>query len=731
MNNLREAKKRNTLQSNQLFSRNLIPDQDPHSSSSLAEQLRIQGRKLGSSNSQRVLHVVGSESKKLSGNKSEDIEGNFVIDQVEIVEENISTIKRCEQSLIFKILKSFTETLVMLLLGAYFLLMYYLDKDDKFRYAVVPQMALQFALLLMVAVPQIGINGLKMFFRNRYLVVECSVIVLTLIFDIYEVSQSFSERIHILVGFGRVLRLVLFSVLITEVEQTLVDNCGRNRKSEISAVEIHGNVDTLLKDLYQRCSSREKLVKAGLKRSLFLYKKDKSKLMSKNRLNDSSLQGDEEEIDPMKIQELKMKEISKALIVLESKEEKYFQEGFNFATMESQYTLKMVLESAKDLEFDVFELQTKSVENEMYIFGMHIMAKDKYMDEFKISTKRMQNYLYALQSSYNQIAYHNKTHATDLSQTCYYYMYTCHMIDICKLSRVEQMAMLLAGFMHDTDHPGFNNVYMVNTSAPLAIRYNDKAVLESYHAAMGFKIMKGNRQCNIFDNLSKDQYRDFRKLIVELVLSTDMTRHFPDMSQMGVRTSESDFDPSDKDKKLSMEFLFHMADISNPTKPWSICKKWTDLLFIEFFNQGDKERELGMEISFLMDRTTTNVAKAQDGFIKNLIRPAFCILEKVLPELSLNLKYMDENVEKWATKVSQYSVNHHSHMQTKSIKAQREEEDKDDRSDFSEDSFIPEEFSPALNSKISSEQKNGLHHKPGKLPPIQSVQSSDLLSINP
>jgi len=157
--------------------------------------------------------------------------------------------------------------------------------------------------------------------------------------------------------------------------------------------------------------------------------------------------------------------------------------------------------------------------------------------------------------------------------------------------------------------------------------------------------------------------------MINFVLSTDMARHFADMAGLNARTQAEDFDAAEKDKNLTTEFLFHMADISNPTKPWSLCKKWTDLLFIEFFNQGDKERELGIDISFLMDRTTTNVAKAQDGFIKNLIKPAFVILEKVFPMLYVNIKYMDENIDKWSKKVIQYSVNTHSHMET--IKSKR------------------------------------------------------------
>ena len=183
--------------------------------------------------------------------------------------------------------------------------------------------------------------------------------------------------------------------------------------------------------------------------------------------------------------------------------------------------------------------------------------------------------------------------------------------------------MFLAGLIHDTDHPGYNNMFMINTSAPLALRYNDIAVLENYHAAMAFKIMKGNRQCNIFENLDAKSYTEARRLMVSFVLATDMSRHFPDMQRLKGRIEQENYDPAGDDKKLSTEFLFHMADISNPSKPWPLCKKWTDLLFIEFFQQGDKERELGIDISFLMDRTTTNVAKAQDGFIKNLIKPAF------------------------------------------------------------------------------------------------------------
>jgi hypothetical protein len=51
--------------------------------------------------------------------------------------------------------------------------------------------------------------------------------------------------------------------------------------------------------------------------------------------------------------------------------------------------------------------------------------------------------------------------------------------------------------------------------------------------------------------------------------------------------------------------------------------KWTDLLFEEFFLQGDEERSKGMTITDLMDRATINVAKAQLGFIDVIVQPLY------------------------------------------------------------------------------------------------------------
>lgn len=59
-----------------------------------------------------------------------------------------------------------------------------------------------------------------------------------------------------------------------------------------------------------------------------------------------------------------------------------------------------------------------------------------------------------------------------------------------------------------------------------------------------------------------------------------------------------------------MDSLLHAADISNPFKPYHTYEKWTQRVLAEFWDQGDKERELGLSISYLCDRYTTNTAKS-------------------------------------------------------------------------------------------------------------------------
>jgi cAMP-specific phosphodiesterase 4 len=51
------------------------------------------------------------------------------------------------------------------------------------------------------------------------------------------------------------------------------------------------------------------------------------------------------------------------------------------------------------------------------------------------------------------------------------------------------MSYILAGACHDVDHPGVNNLFLIESRDKLAIRYNDVSVLENHHVAFSFDTM--------------------------------------------------------------------------------------------------------------------------------------------------------------------------------------------------------------------------------------------------
>ena len=100
------------------------------------------------------------------------------------------------------------------------------------------------------------------------------------------------------------------------------------------------------------------------------------------------------------------------------------------------------------------------------------------------------------------------------------------------------LAAIFAAAIHDVDHPGLTNQYLINTSSELALMYNDESqhlirtgphvndesVLENHHLAVAFKLLQ-NRNCDIFVNLNKKQRQTLRKMVIDMVLATDMSKH--------------------------------------------------------------------------------------------------------------------------------------------------------------------------------------------------------------
>jgi hypothetical protein len=156
---------------------------------------------------------------------------------------------------------------------------------------------------------------------------------------------------------------------------------------------------------------------------------------------------------------------------------------------------------------------------------------------------------------------------------------------------------------------------------------------------------------DIFKQFDLEKIKQIRKLFINNIIATDMANHKIDMKRLNdmVTTENCDVAKSEN-KEFLMTQLIHFSDISNGTKPFEIYQKWVDKLFVEFFLQGDKEKEMNLPISFLCDRDKTNIPDSQVFFINAFTLDLTSSLALAYPKFYLFVKRLEENRKLWEEK---------------------------------------------------------------------------------
>ena len=104
------------------------------------------------------------------------------------------------------------------------------------------------------------------------------------------------------------------------------------------------------------------------------------------------------------------------------------------------------------------------------------------------------------------------------------------------LRPVEKVALCIAALGHDIGHLGVQNSFLVNSNDPLALQYNDRSILENMHRSRLFVVLR-QRGCGLFDGLKPEEYRAVRKMIIGMIMATDLAQHFDDMNRFKVCAS--------------------------------------------------------------------------------------------------------------------------------------------------------------------------------------------------
>lgn len=273
------------------------------------------------------------------------------------------------------------------------------------------------------------------------------------------------------------------------------------------------------------------------------------------------------------------------------------------------------------------------------------------------------SFVTACEAEYQANPFHNFAHAVDVTHGVSKMMRLISSYSF--LSELEQHALLMSAIAHDLGHPGVNNGFLSEVGHELALQYNDKSPLENMHCAKLYTLV-ANKELNVFESLSREQYKEVRKNCIEVILHTDMIGHMAMVKelQMVYEMNSEIFAPRSnweeppplcetqvfaqpKEKELVMQTILHSADVSNPCRAWDVTHSWAMVCLEEFFAQGDREKMLGIPVQFLNDRDKLNRPNSQIGFIEFMIAPFFTAQMQLWPSMKEYGSNLASNIAMW------------------------------------------------------------------------------------
>ena len=370
-----------------------------------------------------------------------------------------------------------------------------------------------------------------------------------------------------------------------------------------------------------------------------------------------------------------LRKIRKSVKINKARLDLKFNSNFNTISLlnlqgelnEANFNVKLIMEK----EFNIFELE-KIVghKNVLPIMGRIMLDSFGLIDEKIMPVDKLDPFLISVTNQYlTSTLYHNSLHGADITQTICLFFNNSNAEEVCHAQVIDLLSIIIAALGHDIGHPGLTNTFQINSSSDMAITYNDSSCLENFHLCTLFKTIRKD-EYNIFEKLSPQDYKNIRKKMISEILATDMAIHGKVLNNIRSKIPEylltnekennknkikkfelitdiNNEQTTNEEKQALFDYFIHSADLGHNTKIFNISLRWVKLLSEEFWLQGDKERKMNLNISFLCDRDTTIVPKSQVGFIGGFIIPTYNFLIIMFPTLSYTIENAKDNLNKW------------------------------------------------------------------------------------
>eukprot|EP00873_Tetraselmis_striata_P034099 jgi/Tetstr1/454363/TSEL_041270.t1 len=372
----------------------------------------------------------------------------------------------------------------------------------------------------------------------------------------------------------------------------------------------------------------------------------------------------------------------------------YLQGVMKQAAVRQSVLLKRV---GCDASLNIFQLTAASADQPLVVTAMTVIRNFGLLRSLRLNEYKLLLYLKQVEAGYQAAnPYHNNIHAADvLSRLASIIRAEGFFTDGSVASKCYLLTAVIAAAVHDYAHPGLSNDYEVAFDTPVSRRYNEQAVLEHQSVYFALELLRNDERLNFMSHLAQPLQRTIISRIIQLVLATDMKRHFSILGEFkgqasgAAKYTESNaaFDTwPDADKMLALTlaikgprdatparprawraaamldcFACHVltrlpdevADIGHSFLPWELHKKWSACLEREFFTQGQRYVQAGMEPPRLMDPSQPGVTEPvnQLAFFNVIAMPLLTTWASVFAQSGNELlAHANSNVRHWERK---------------------------------------------------------------------------------
>ncbi|XP_030758996.1 cGMP-dependent 3',5'-cyclic phosphodiesterase-like isoform X2 [Sitophilus oryzae] len=270
-------------------------------------------------------------------------------------------------------------------------------------------------------------------------------------------------------------------------------------------------------------------------------------------------------------------------------------------------------------EYSLFSFTPRKIlSKETPCYVLKMMKDLGFIDTFRIKIDTLSRFILYVRKGYREVPYHNWQHAFSVAHFAYLALKNFQLIEKGYLSQLEALAYFVSCLCHDIDHRGTTNSFQQQSNSVLASLYSSEgSVMERHHLSQTICTLN-TEGCNFLDSLSSQDYRKCLDLIKDMILATDLASHY----------------------KIHAKQL-------NMAQDWTETKKVAQLIYAEFFAQGDLEKKMGKEPANMMDREKASIPDHQLEFLTQCCICIFKILATIFPSAKVLVNAIKQNILCW------------------------------------------------------------------------------------